>query len=147
MLGVANVKIGFSMPPYGKLGGSTSTLYSPQAYGYTIFWKRISKDYAGLGLGSESDLDSIDEFLRVCLQLPFAFIQFVRAGRHHTSGSNSSLSNIPSFGVSYCNLNYLCQYSYSPTRQSEEIDWNRHVLFELVLLMTSLVGSNRFPNR
>lgn len=30
MLGVANVKTGFSMPPYGKLGGKTNTLYSPQ---------------------------------------------------------------------------------------------------------------------
>jgi hypothetical protein len=32
-LGVANVKTGFSIPPYGKLGGRMSTLYSPQAYG------------------------------------------------------------------------------------------------------------------
>jgi hypothetical protein len=30
MLGVAKVKIGFSMPPYGKLGGRIRTLYSPQ---------------------------------------------------------------------------------------------------------------------
>lgn len=31
ILGVAKVKIGFSMPPYGKLGGRIKTLYSPQA--------------------------------------------------------------------------------------------------------------------
>jgi hypothetical protein len=32
-LGVAKVKTGFSIPPYGKLGGKMSTLYSPQTYG------------------------------------------------------------------------------------------------------------------
>ena len=31
MLGVANVNTGFSIPPYGKLGGRIRTLNSPHA--------------------------------------------------------------------------------------------------------------------
>ena len=33
MVAVANVNLGFSMPPNGKLGGKTMTSYLPQAYG------------------------------------------------------------------------------------------------------------------
>ena len=33
IVGVANVKRGFSIPPKGKLGGKTITSYLPHAYG------------------------------------------------------------------------------------------------------------------
>src|SRR5690606_33339338 len=35
--GVKKVKFGFSIPPYGKLGGNTKTSYRPQPYGPKSF--------------------------------------------------------------------------------------------------------------
>jgi hypothetical protein len=48
-------------------------------------------------------LDSVDERLRVRLELPFTFFQLIWAGGDHTSGTNGCLGDI---SVTLLNENY-----------------------------------------
>lgn len=76
-------------------------------------------------------LDSVDESLRVRLELPFTFLQLIRAGGDHTSGANGCLGDI-SVTLLVKTIQVRIWMIFLPACNRKEIARNRNPLVESV---------------
>lgn len=84
-------------------------------------------------------LDGVDEVLCVRLELPFALFQLVRAGGHHTAGTNGSLGHI-SITISVTGIQARTRYAFLPACNGKQIAGNRNRLVKSVQLVARLGG-------